>query len=190
MHRTERAAIAMLLAAVTAAGCTRAQARTAPEMPALVVPAPPPRLVEPVTDLASSDEVTPAVAENDVATAPAPVAVAPRPATSTAGGVRTATSAITEPPAAVTPPPPAVLQTIPVVRETAVVRAIRADLDAAGADLRRVDYRQLSANARANYDQAQRFISQAEAALRERNFVFAETVADKAATLAAQVAGR
>jgi hypothetical protein len=56
--------------------------------------------------------------------------------------------------------------------------------------LKSVDYRSLTANARANFDQAQRFISQAEGALREKNFVFAETVASKAATLAAQVAGR
>jgi hypothetical protein len=53
-----------------------------------------------------------------------------------------------------------------------------------------VDYNLLGAEGRANFDQARRFIAQAEDALRARNLVFAATVADKAATLAAQLAGR
>ena len=150
----QRAMLVLLIAAASGAACTRTQARTAPEMPALVVPLPPPRLVEPITNLADASEEVPAP-EN-------------------------------EPPAPPASPPP-VLQTIPAVRESAVERAIRADLDTAAGDLKRVDYRLLTPNARANFDQAQRFISQADAALREKNYVFAETVASKAATLAAQV---
>jgi hypothetical protein len=69
-------------------------------------------------------------------------------------------------------------------------RAIRALSRRAQADLNRVDYESLGHDARANYDQAKRFITQAEEALRVKNLVFAETVADKAATLAGQLAGR
>jgi hypothetical protein len=54
-------------------------------------------------------------------------------------------------------------------------------------DLGRVDYRQLSADGKAQYDQSKRFSEQAQDALRERNLVFAQTLADKAATLAAEL---
>jgi hypothetical protein len=53
-----------------------------------------------------------------------------------------------------------------------------------------VNLRTLTVDSRANYDQAWRFISQAEEALQAKNLVFAATVADKADTLAAQLVGR
>jgi hypothetical protein len=71
-----------------------------------------------------------------------------------------------------------------------VQRSIRVHLDGAVANLNRVDYPTLSTDGKANFDQARRFIAQAEQALRAKNLVFAQTVADKAATLAAQLAGR
>jgi hypothetical protein len=99
------------------------------------------------------------------------------------------------PPAnAATAPPRAeaatTLQTVPADREGQVQRSIRANLDGAIANLNRVEYQRLGADARVNFDQARRFIAQAEEALQARNLVFAQTVADKAATLAAQLAGR
>jgi hypothetical protein len=57
-------------------------------------------------------------------------------------------------------------------------------------DVGRVDYGKLSADGRAQYDQSKRFSAQAEEALKERNFVFAATLAEKAATLAADLLGR
>jgi hypothetical protein len=69
-------------------------------------------------------------------------------------------------------------------------RSIRVHLDGAIENLNRVDYNLLGAEGRANFDQTRRFIAQAEEALRAKNLVFAATVADKAATLAAQLAGR
>ena len=59
----------------------------------------------------------------------------------------------------------------------------------ATADLNRVDYRALNADARTQYDTAKRFIRQAEDAVRAKNLVFAKNLADKAAALAAQLAG-
>ena len=64
----------------------------------------------------------------------------------------------------------------------------RSAASAPSRDLGRVDYRKLSNEGRSQYDQAQRFAEQAEQALKERNFVFAATLADKAATLASQLA--
>ena len=52
-------------------------------------------------------------------------------------------------------------------------------------DLARIDYRTLSADAKAQYDIAKRFSQQAEEALKVRNLVFAGQLADKAAALAA-----
>jgi len=82
------------------------------------------------------------------------------------------------------------LQTKPAGEEGDVERGIRSTLTRATTDLNRVDYRTLNTDARAQYDYAKRFVRQAEDALRQKNLVFAKTVADKAAALAAQLAGR
>ena len=60
-------------------------------------------------------------------------------------------------------------------------------LSRATRDLNRVDYNRLSAERRDQYDQSRRFGAQAEEALKERNLIFAATLADKAATLAAEL---
>jgi hypothetical protein len=60
----------------------------------------------------------------------------------------------------------------------------------ANTNLGRVDYAHLSADARTQYDQAKRFVSQAQDELRKKNLVYAENLADKANTLAGQLAGR
>ena len=83
-------------------------------------------------------------------------------------------------------PPTSTLQTTPATAEGVVERAIRASLARATADLNRIDYRVLNADARTQYDTAKRFISQADGAMRSKNLVFAKNLADKAAALAAQ----
>jgi hypothetical protein len=67
---------------------------------------------------------------------------------------------------------------------------VRADIARATADLARIDYRLLGPDERTQYDTAKRFISQADAAVQSRNLVFAANLADKAAALAGQLAGR
>jgi uncharacterized protein (DUF885 family) len=88
------------------------------------------------------------------------------------------------------PRPPTTLQTTPPTAEGEVERLIRASIAKANADLNRVDYRALNNDARNQYDTAKRFIRQADDAMRAKNLVFAKSVADKAAALAAQLAGR
>ncbi|NOT45132.1 MAG: hypothetical protein HOP14_11075 [Acidobacteria bacterium] len=66
----------------------------------------------------------------------------------------------------------------------AAERAVRDLLTRASRDLTRVDYGRLSSDLRAQYDLSKRFVQQAEQAIRERNFLFASTLADKAASLA------
>jgi len=89
------------------------------------------------------------------------------------------------PPAGTTPPPePApILQTSPNATETE--RRVRTTMLKAQGDLGRIDYKRLNQDAKAQFDQAKRFIDQAEGALKVKNFVYAEQLADKAASLAA-----
>jgi hypothetical protein len=69
-------------------------------------------------------------------------------------------------------------------------RNIRGAIGRATTDLNRIDARTLNAEARTQYETAKNFLRQAEEALREKNLVFAKTMADKAAALATQLAGR
>ncbi|MNC89243.1 hypothetical protein D3C83_51490 [compost metagenome] len=56
--------------------------------------------------------------------------------------------------------------------------------------MNRVNYQRLSEEGKKQYDQAKRFHEQADDALKEKNFILAMTLADKAAQLAAELAGR
>jgi hypothetical protein len=173
-----------------AAGCHRAHAKTLPESPPLEVPAAPPREVEPI----------------EVET-PQPVPLPQEPARTAAPRLRPpvreqaprAEPPKTEPPKAEPPPveapkpeepakPPTLLQTTPPNTEGDLERGIRNTLTRAQTDLNRVDAARLNADARVQYETAKSFIRQAEAAVRAKNLLFAKSVADKAAVLAAQLA--
>jgi len=75
----------------------------------------------------------------------------------------------------------------PSAADPAAERQVRDLLARAARSLGRVDYRRLSTEGRSQYDQAKRFLDQAESALKDRNFPFAATLADKAATLASSL---
>ena len=98
------------------------------------------------------------------------------------------------PVAAQPPPDPAPTETrelraAPSSNTVDAERGVRELLTRATRDLNRVDYGKLSADGRTQYEQSKRFSQQAEQALRDRNFVFASTLADKAATLATELLG-
>jgi hypothetical protein len=184
--------VPMAIVALTGVGCTRAQAKVTPvEPPALNVPAPPPRVVEPVVA-----EVAPSVEPVEPFGEPVPVETNPRtsqrtgPARAEPPKVETPAADAARPPEGPMRPQSSVLQTIPAGKEGEVEREIRAQLTRATGNLHKVNLRTLTADGRANYDQTWRFISQAEEALQAKNLVFAATVADKADTLAAQLVGR
>lgn len=177
------------LTALPLAACTHAQAKSTPDMPPLAMPAPPPRDVEP-SDVEAPPPV-PLVAE-PAHTAPA----RPRPAPAPRNEQPRTEPPKPEPPAteppkpAEEPKPPTTLQTTPPAAEGEVERGIRASLQRATADLNRIDYRALNTDARTQYDTAKRFVRQAEDNLRTKNLVFAKSIAEKVATIAAQLAGR
>jgi DNA polymerase-3 subunit gamma/tau len=86
--------------------------------------------------------------------------------------------------------PASTLQTTPATVEGELERGVLATLTRATNELNRIDYRVLNADARIQYDTAKRFVRQAEEAVKTKNLVFAKNLADKAATIADQLAGR
>jgi hypothetical protein len=171
-----------MVLALSASSCAKARAETVPDGPPLQMPQPPQRVLAPVEEPA-----VPEVVELKAPTAAAaPPSVPARPVTDPRP--RPTTPAVSaEPPL---PAPgsrdlraasPADAATEPGVREM-LARAAR--------DIARVNYSRLSAEGRAQYEQSQRFSVQAEQALRGRNLIFAATLAEKAATLAAELLGR
>lgn len=173
----------LLLAGVLAAGCgARAQAETVPDGPPLTVPAPPERVFTPF-------EPAP-VAEGTVApepvTGPAPDAVAAQPPPRATTPPRSS-----EPPPA-PPPAPAQreLRAATTQADAELEKKVQGLLATARRDLGAVSYPRLTAQGREQFNQARSFADQATDALAQRNFVFAETLADKAAQLAAGLRGR
>ncbi|MGE0445683.1 MAG: hypothetical protein AB7P99_10680 [Vicinamibacterales bacterium] len=177
----------MVLGALTAGACAKARAETVPDGPPLAVPEPPARVLMPVEEPLPAASATP---ETPPVTAPRPPARQPvrRPATAEAE-----TRPDPAPPAAAAAPAPAapapVLRATPSAADVAAERNVRDLLGRATRDLGRVDYGRLSANGRSQYEQSKRFTEQAEQALKDRNLPFAVTLADKAATLAAELLG-
>jgi outer membrane biosynthesis protein TonB len=183
------AVLLFCLAAVPLAGCTHAQAKSTPDMPPLNMPAPPPRDVEP-----SDVEVPPPVplVAEPAHNPPARPRPTPAPRTEPKPEPPKPEPPPAEPPKPAEEPirPPTILQTTPAAVEGEVERSIRASLQRASADLNRIDYRALNADARTQYDTAKRWVRQADEAIRAKNLVFAKSIAEKAATIAAQLAGR
>ena len=173
----------LLLLVLPASGCVRARAKTLPSSPPLDVPAPPPRIVLPLEAEAPSPQTVPSP---DEPRRP-PAAARPRPA-APADTPRAAEEPPKPTPAA--PPAATTLQTTPAAEQGEVERAIRATMARASADLNRIDYRALNADARTQYDTAKRFIQQADDAIRMKNLPFAKNLADKAAGLAVQLGGQ
>ena len=185
-----RLALAVVVAlGCAAAGCATAQAKGEPAGPALVPPVPPPHYITPV-------EVAPAEPAPPAEPGPTPVIVRPSPRPPAPRAERRAdkpgeragtdAAAAAPQPAAGTVSSP--LQTTANVAE--LERGVRVRMAQALRDLERTDYRALSPDRRTQYDTARRFVQQAEDALKERNLVFAEQLADKAATLASALVRR
>ena len=161
------------------AACGPTQAKTPADDVPLTTPAAPPRVIVPVTIEAPALVEPAKPPSRDTATAP-PAKPAPSGQTST------------PPPSTPTTPqtdqPGSILQTTANVTEAE--KRVRTTLAKAQADLARVDYKSLGEDARAQFDQARRFVEQATAALKVKNVVFAGQLAEKAASLAALLVRR
>jgi len=177
--RVSRVTPIVLLAATLTACAAKAQVRTETEMPLLEPPPPPPRVV-------AAYEPEP---EPVVVTLPVEPIAPPRPAARPARSEQKPEPVVAspEPAEGVARPPigPSLTMTPSPGSEAQTVTAIRDLLGRASRDLSRVNAASLNADGRAQYDQARRFIQQAEEALKTRNIVFAGKLADKAKTMAA-----
>lgn len=186
---SDRRLVLVLLAIVVGvgaatAGCGKLRAATQPDLPALDTPPPPPRVITPVQAEASvtqpnqttEDQAPPAARPPQ---RPAPARTEPKPAPPG----RADHEPERDPVRAEESRPSRALQT----GDSGSVseRAIRDQLARASADLQRIDYRGLRPNLKEQYDVAKRFIQQSEEALKAGNLVYASTLADKAAEIAA-----
>lgn len=178
MRRAPMLSLVLLTAALSACAA-KAQVRTEAEVPLLDPPLPPPRVV---AIYAPEPEALPLTLPVEPAT---PVRPQPRAARPEQKPEPPATAP--EPAEAVVRPPsvPSLTMTPSPGSESQTLAAIRDLLGRAGRDLARVNAASLNNDGRAQYDQARRFIQQAEEALKTRNIVFAGKLADKAATMAA-----
>ena len=169
-----------LLLSLTACG-SKAKAETLPDGPPLVVPTAPAHeiAIEQVAAEAPPPEPPPA---------PEAAPPAPKP-TVTRTPARTEPREAPAPAAAQQPPPPASepVRATPAAASAGDERKVRDLMNRAAADLKRVDYQRLTAEGKLQYDQSKRFSDEAQVAIKERNFVYALTLADKAATLAAEL---
>ena len=200
--RTMRAPILAVplvaLAALWGSGCASAAAKAPADRPALNVPAPPPRVLEPPAELD-----------------PEPVGELPSPPTTTPTASRpnrqreskNNTASETKPevkpeakPAEVTPPvpeptpppaaPPAQLRTPQTADPSGAAKSVQATIDRARASLSSINFGAQSDERKKAYNDVKRFIDQAESAVKQGNFVFGQAVATKAETLARELAGK
>ena len=167
---------------VSLTGCSaKAKAQTLPDGPPLAVPNAPAHAV--AIEQVAVEEPPP-----ELPPAPEPAAPpAPRPAaTRQRPEPRAETPPATQPAAASQPPTEA-----PAVRAAPAGSAnetkVRALIKKAGEDLLLVDYKKLSKEGQGQYNQSKRFSDEANQAIKERNFPYAMTLAEKAATLAAEL---
>lgn len=152
--RLKRAASALVhscifcILALVVSACASAQAKGAVAGPPLDVPAPPSRVVEPIV----AEAPTPLPLPEDPRPTPVrPVrpAAAPAPASAARPEAARPDAPAAEAPKADEPPkPPTTLQTTTAAAEGEVERGIRATLTRAAADLGRINYRALNAEAK------------------------------------------
>jgi hypothetical protein len=187
--KTLPSAVAWAMLAAGMSGCAILHARSRTAGPPLDMPVPPARVVpiesQPIVaaEPPTVDDVpTQTPPTLDKTPTPTPARVDREPAPPARQQAPADTGAATAPPPA-PPQPPPVLQTT--ANPTEAEQRTRTALEYAKRDLGRIDLKRLNGEAQRQYQIAQRFVQQAEDALRARNAVFAEQLADKAQTLAA-----
>lgn len=169
----------VIAATVLAASCAKARAQVEPEMPALAPPPPPPRVVA-----VYEPELEPIPAAEPEPTEEATQVPRPRPNRPAQNRPDTRPEPARTEPAPRPSPPPALTLKPPTGSEAKTEASIRDLLDRVSRDLGRVNYAALDRDGRAQYDTARGFRQQAEEALKNKNYVFAGKLADKAATMA------
>lgn len=184
----------LLVCAPLLGACASSTGKVKPsDRPDLAVPPPPPHVVpitpepiiEPVADVPAAPSTAPAARPpRTTRENPKPAANEPKPEAKPETPV-----AETPPPPPVTPPPAPAPQ-LRTAESSGAEAGVRASIDRTKNMLSTVDYRRLSSTRRKVYDDAKRFIQQAEDALKVGNAVFAQSIAGKAEILAKDLSGR
>jgi len=185
----------LALSAVAVSGCASVQAKGTPaDRPALMVPPPPARIVEPaevppepVGDLPSSP-IGAASRPPRREAPPKPAASEARPEAKAGDPKPVEPPPVDPPPSAA--PPAAQLRTPQTADTSNAGKAVRTTIDTARGVLNGVNFGPLSNVRKKAYNDAKLLLQQAEDALKEGNLAFAQGVASKAETLARELAGR
>jgi hypothetical protein len=168
--------------------CAKAKAADlGPDGPPLAMSAPPPRVITPMETTTTEAPPTPAPEPTAAAPAgtPPPRVARPQPRTEPPAPVAAA-----PPPPAPTTPPALEVRSVPSAAAAAEEKKVRDVMKRAADDLGRVTWQRLSAEGKEQYDQSKRFNELADQALKDKNFILAMTLAEKAATFAAELAAR
>jgi hypothetical protein len=187
----------LALALASATACASASAKGRSEGPPLSVPPAPARIIEPAPEpLPEPVSELPTTSANTVTTPassrPNRSAAKPPAADPKANETKPTEPPPPDPAPVPQPPvqPPAQLRTPQTADAENAIRAIRTTVDRASALLNGIDYGPLSKVRKKAYDDAKRFIMQADEAVKQGNYVFAQAVATKAETLARELAGK
>jgi hypothetical protein len=155
----------------------------------LEIPEPPPRLIEPIPEVAEIPAPEPERRES--------VPPLPRPTGPKREGVQANRSEPKPDPAkpidpVPTPEPPAPAPPRAELRtpDTVDDQVVNQTIDNARRMLDRVDYQKLGKEAQEQYNTAKRFMDQAKEALAAKNLIAAKYLADKAETIAKDLTGR
>jgi hypothetical protein len=176
--------------------CASASAKTKPaERPPLSVPPPPPRVIEPAPQ---PDPVPEPVADLPPPPTPSrtstrqPREASPKQEPAKQPETKAGEAPVTETPApaATTPQPPPQLRTPQTADASEAEKNVRSTIDRASKLLGGVNYGPLNNERKKAYNDAKMFIQQAEEASKQGNFALAQGVANKAETLARELAGR
>lgn len=176
-------------------GCAAVQAKPkSSDAPPLNVPAPPPHVIEPAPEPEPEpvNELPPAPTPPSGATR-SPRREAPKPQASESKQPESKTEPPVEPAPAPPPakPEPSVQLRTPATADTSTVaKTVRATIDRAKSTLSSVNYGPLNNERKKAYNDVKLFIEQAEDALKQGNLVFAQSIANKAETLAKELGGR
>jgi hypothetical protein len=166
------------------AGCgSKARAEALPDGPPLAVPVAPAHQIA-IEQIAEAPAPEPEPTPEPEKPAPAVTTRKPPPQP------RAETPPPPTPPAAAAPQPQPEAPTVRAAPATgsATEGKVKALLSQAETDLaKRVDYQKLSTDGRAQYEQSKRFADEARQAMKERNFLLALTLAEKAANIAAEL---
>jgi hypothetical protein len=176
MMRHASLGVIVLLAASLGACAAKAQAVTVePEMPALDPPPPPPRVVAVYDGEEEEPAPSPVPPATEKPATPARPVTRPAPPQNRVDPPRAEVEKPAVPTLMLAPKPGSEVQTEAAIRDL---------LNRVSKDLSRVNVGSLGSDGKTQFETAQRFLQQAEEALKGKNLVFASKLADKAATLA------